>query len=172
MAKPKSRPPKSPTGLQGLDELEGTDRQQILVFVLDGPRYALCLSAVERVVRAVEITPLPKAPPLVLGVINVQGQVIPVMDIRPCFGQPAREVHQDDRFILARAPRQLVALVADSVVGIHELAAREMVDTGEVVPGAPYIHGLVKLEGDLILVCDLDQFLSFDFEAKLEAALK
>jgi purine-binding chemotaxis protein CheW len=156
-----------------LSDLAGTeDQKQILIFALGEPRYALYLSTVERVVRAVEITPLPRAPEFILGVINMQGQVIPVVDIRPCFGMPRRAVNQANQFILAHTSRRLVALVADSVAGIHELAARELVTARQVLPGAAYLHGLAKLDGDLVLLCDLDQFLSFDDEKKLESALE
>jgi purine-binding chemotaxis protein CheW len=155
-----------------LDDQAGTDRKQILVFALGERWYGLFLSAVERVVRAVETTPLPKAPEFILGMINMQGQVIPVVDIRPCFGMPRREVTADDQFILAHTARRLVAMVADSVAGIHELAGSELVTAKQVLPGAAYIHGLVKVDGDLILLCDLDQFLSFDDEKKLETVLK
>jgi hypothetical protein len=85
-----------------LNDLNATSLQYILVFSLDEPLYALPLSSVERVVPAVEITPLPKAPEFVLGVINVHGQVIPVMDIRQRLRLPTRPVGLEDRFILAR----------------------------------------------------------------------
>ncbi len=148
------------------------NQQQILIFALDEPRYALYLSAVERVIRAVETTPLPNAPQFVLGVINMQGQVIPVVDIRPCFGMPKRVVTQNDRFILTHTSRRVVALVADSVSEIHELADQDLADADKVIPGAMYIHGLVKVEGDLILLCDIDQFLTFDDEKRIVAAIK
>lgn len=154
-----------------MNNRQPTDSKQILVFTLDEPRYALNLSAAERVVHAVEITVLPKAPEFVLGVINVQGQVIPVVDIRQRLHLPTRELGLDDQFILARTSRRLVALVADSVEGIHELAERELVTAEQVMPGAEYIHGLAKLKDDLVLICDLDQFLSFDGERVLDAAL-
>jgi len=133
------------------------------------PRYALNLSAVERVVQAVEIMPLPKAPPLVLGVINVQGQVIPVVDIRQCFGLPPREITLNDQFILARTHKRRVALLADSVSGIHELKDRELVAVDEVLPGAEFIQGVVKLNDTLILICDLNQILSFEVDETLAA---
>ncbi len=59
-----------------------------IVFTLDEQRYALHLSAVERVICVVEITPLPKAPEIVLGIINVGGQIIPVIDMRKRFRLP------------------------------------------------------------------------------------
>jgi len=65
----------------------------IVLFSLDEPRYALYLSAVERVIHSVEITPLPKAPDKVLGVINIQGEVIPVIDITDSRSKFRRSVH-------------------------------------------------------------------------------
>jgi purine-binding chemotaxis protein CheW len=149
-------------------DLPPTELRHILLFTMDEPRYALNLSAVERVVQAVEIMPLPKAPPLVLGVINVQGQVIPVVDIRQCFGLPTREINLNDQFILARTAQRRVALLADSVSGIHELKDRELVAVDEVLPGAEFIQGVVKLNDTLVLICDLNQILSFEVEPGLD----
>lgn len=143
----------------------------IVVFSLDEPRYALDLSTVERVVRAVEITPLPKAPEIVLGVINLKGQIIPVIDVRKRFRLPEREMSVDDRFIIAGTSRRLVALAADSVAGVRAIENREVVSAEEALPFAAYIQGVAKVEGDLVLIYDLDQFLSLDEERMLDAAL-
>ena len=148
-----------------------TNQSQIVVFALDEPRYALNLSAVERVVRAVEITLLPQVSEIVLGVINVQGQIVPVVDIRKRLHLPPRDMRLDDRFILARTSRRLVALVVDSVAGCRALADWEWASAEQTLPGVKYIHGLAKLDDDLVLICDLDQFLSLDDEQTLAAAL-
>ena len=63
---------------------------QLIVFTLNEQRYALYLSVVERIVRIVRITPLPKAPEIVSGVINVAGRIIPVLDTRKRFRLPER----------------------------------------------------------------------------------
>jgi purine-binding chemotaxis protein CheW len=154
-----------------MNSLQLKDDMQIVVFALDEPRYALDLSTVERVVRAVEITPLPKAPEIVLGVINMQGQVVPVVDIRKRFRLPEREVNIDDRFIISRTSRRLVALVADDVIGVQKLENREIVSAEQALPFAGYIKGVAKVEGDLLLIYDLDRFLSLDEEQKLDEAL-
>jgi purine-binding chemotaxis protein CheW len=147
------------------------DRNRIVVFVLDMPQYALPLSAVKRVVRAVEILPFPKAPDIVLGMINVQGQVIPVVDVRKRFRLKSREMGLDDRFIIAQTSKRTVAVVVDSVVGIHELADGEMVAAGQILTFADYMQGVAKLEDGLVLICDLDKFLSLDEELALDDAL-
>ena len=74
---------------------------QLVVFFLNEQKYALYLPAVERVVSAIEVTPLPQAPDNVLGIINVMGKVIPVVNIRKRFGLPEREIDLSDQFIIA-----------------------------------------------------------------------
>jgi purine-binding chemotaxis protein CheW len=154
-----------------MNSIKLKDHMQIVVFSLDEPRYALDLSTVERVVRAVEITPLPKAPEIVLGVINLQGRVVPVVDVRKRFRLPGREVNIDDRFIISRTSRRLVALVVDDVTGVQRLGNREIVSVEQALPFAEYIKGVAKMEEDLVLIYDLDRFLSLDEEQKLDEAL-
>jgi purine-binding chemotaxis protein CheW len=77
----------------------------------------------------------------------------------------------DDRFIIARTVRRQVALVVDSVAGVHELTETEMVSAKQAVPFAKYLAGVAKLEENLVLIHDLDQFLSLDEEKALDATL-
>ncbi len=143
----------------------------IVLFTLDGSFYALDLSTVERIIRAVEITPLPKAPEIVLGVINMQGRILTVLDIRKRFRLPPHEISVDDRFIIALASKRQVALVVDSVTGIRELTENQIVNAGKTLPFAKYLKGVAKLEDGLVLIHDLGQFLSLGEEKKLNAAL-
>jgi purine-binding chemotaxis protein CheW len=83
-----------------MSNLQNSDTSKLVLFSLEEPRYALYLSAVERVIRSVEVTPLPKAPEIVIGVINIQGEIIPVIDIRKLFHLPIHEISIDDLFII------------------------------------------------------------------------
>jgi purine-binding chemotaxis protein CheW len=154
-----------------MSDLLPMDRNQIVVFALDDTRCALSLSAVERPVRAVAITPLPNGPGIVLGVINAQGRIIPVVDVRKRFRFPEREINVDDRFILARTTRRTVALVVDAVLGVRELAAGELVSAKRDLPFASYLQGVAKMEDGLVMIYDLDRFLSLDEEGALDAAM-
>jgi purine-binding chemotaxis protein CheW len=143
----------------------------MVVFILDEQRYGLPLSAVARAIRAVEVTPLPKAPDIVLGVVSVAGQVIPVFNIRKRFRLLEREVGLNDQLIIARTSRRAVALLVDSVTGVMNLSRREIVSPEDIVPRTQYIEGVVKLEHGLVLIHDLDKFLSLDEERHLDRAL-
>ncbi len=144
---------------------------QLLAFRLDGQRYGLPLASVERVVRSVEITPLPKAPEIVLGVINVQGRVVAVVDVRKRFRLPQREPALGDSLVIARTPARAVALLADTVAGVVECAENEAVPAQAIVPGLEYVEGVAKLGDGMVLIHDLARFLSLDEERRLDGVI-
>ena len=115
--------------------------QQLVVWTLDMQRYALPYSVVERIARAVEVTPLPDAPAIVRGIINVQGRVVPVVDVRVRFDLPARATALTDQIVLAQTARRQVAFFVDAVDGLIDYAECDVVDTASIAPGTGGIAG-------------------------------
>ncbi len=148
-----------------------TDPKQLVVFTLDDNHYAMCLSAVERAVRAVEVTPLPKAPEIVSGVINLEGTIVPVLNIRRRFRLPERETGLNDQFLIARTAGRVVALVVDRVCGVVEGSSLKTVDAEEIVSGLKYVTGVMRLADGMLFIHDLDEFLSIEEADALEAAI-
>jgi len=147
------------------------EQTKIVLFGLDEPRYALYLSAVESVVHAVEITPLPKAPEIVLGIINFHGALIPVIDIRKRFNLPSHEITLDDQFIIAKTTKRKVAILVDSVAGVSELPQSKITNADQNLPYVGYLAGVAIFDGNIILINDLEKFLSLDEEKVLEKAI-
>lgn len=145
--------------------------RQLLVFRLGEQRYALPLEAVERIVRAVEVTPLPGVPAVVLGVIDVQGRVLAVLSIRRRFGLAQSDIVVGDHFVLARTTRRTVALVIDEAQGVIEHPADEIFGSAQIAFGAGTIQGVVKLEDGLVLIHDLETFLSLEEASALDRAM-
>lgn len=145
---------------------------QLLVFRLDGRRFSLRLSVVERVERAVEIIPLPQMPENVLGIVNLRGQVVPVFNLRRRFHLRERELDPRDRLIFARTARRPVALVVDAVSEVLPTRGREVVASGEILPGLDCVEGVAKLADGLVLIHDLDRFLSVQEETALDEAMQ
>ena len=144
---------------------------QLVVFTLDNQRYALHLSAVERVVSAAAITPLPKAPDIILGVINVYGRIVPVADIRRRFGLPAREMSLRDQFVIAHTVRRPVILVVDRVEGIVAYSPADVIRADLILSTMRHIDGVLKLKDGMALIHDLDRFLSLEEERSLDEAM-
>lgn len=144
----------------------------LIVFNLENQRYALPLSATERVVRMVAITPLPNAPDIILGVVNFQGKVIPVINMRRRFGLPERETSLFNQLVIAHTARRPVALVADAVLDVIVYDAESKIDAENILTGIKYVNGVVKLPDGLIFIHDLDYFLSLEEEDSLSRILK
>lgn len=133
---------------------------QLVVFTLHDQRYALRLAAVDRIVRVVEITALPSAPEIVLGVVNIQGRVIPVVDTCRRFQLPRRDVELSDQLIVARTSQRAVALLVAAVVGVIDCVPSQIVGAAGILADSHYVDGVLKLDDGLILIHDLDTFLS------------
>ena len=144
---------------------------RLVIFTLDGQRYALPLDAVDSAVRAVAVTPLPKAPDVVLGIINVRGQVLPVISLRRRFRLPERDLEPDDYILLARTSRRRVALAVDGVEGVLAVGAGEEIGLHTILPGTDYVAGVVRRPDGLIIIHDLGTCLSLDEEHALAAAM-
>jgi purine-binding chemotaxis protein CheW len=148
-----------------------TQPTQLVVFGLDAQRYALPLASVERIVRAVETTRLPNAPAIVLGAINVAGSVLPVLNLRRRFGLPEREINPADQFLIAHTTRHTVVLVVDEALGMVECPATEIIQPTQIAPGLDQLQGVVRLDDGLVLIQDLEKFLSLDEARALDEAM-
>ncbi len=144
---------------------------EVLVFEIGGQRYALPAADVREIVRAVAITPLPRAPAIVEGVINLRGTIVPVLDLRSRFRLPAKALEPADHLIVARAGERLVALRVDRALELVELNAADVEEARGLVPGAEYIAWVARLPENLVLIHDLRTFLSRAEAQALEEAL-
>jgi purine-binding chemotaxis protein CheW len=143
---------------------------QWVVFGLDTGRYAISLAAVDRIVRAVHVTPLPLAPGIVLGAINVEGCVLPVLNLRRRFRLPERNINPSDHFLIARTAQRRVVLVIDAAQGLLEHPSTAVIDVESIAPGLAHIRGVITLEDGLVLIHDLERFLSPDESHALDEA--
>src|SRR5690606_13941229 len=129
-------------------------------------RYALRIAHVLRVLPMLHVEPLPGAPEIVEGMINVAGRVVPVMRLRRRLALPEREARLSDVLVLAHAGELLVALPADGAVGLLE-PAHEPLPADDIVPGVRHVAGVVKLDDGLVLIHDLEAFLSLPERERL-----
>jgi purine-binding chemotaxis protein CheW len=143
----------------------------LLVFETAGRRYALPLAEVREVVRAVAITPLPGAPAAVEGVVNLRGELVPVMDVRLRERLPRKELDPREYLLLARVAARTVAVRVDRVGEPVTVADEQVRSAAEVASVADHVAGIATLEDGLAVICDLERFLSPDETTALDEAL-
>ena len=134
-----------------------------LLFELAGSRMALLAGLVSEVVRAVEIEPLPEAPSVVSGVINVRGALTPVIDLRRRLGLSAKNLSPDDHFILADCGARRIALHVDRALDLLPVTDLAIEPLGKDA-SSPYVSGAVAMDDGVLVIYDLSAFLS-DAEA-------
>lgn len=144
----------------------------MIVFEVGGIRYGLRATQVREIVRAVTIVPLPKAPSIVEGVINVRGDLVPVLDLRSRFRLPPKPLSPTDHLLLAWAGERLVAIRADRAQNLVGIEPGSIADPTLVVPAAQYVAGVAKLPDGLVLIHDLGSFLNDAEAASLADAIE
>jgi purine-binding chemotaxis protein CheW len=144
---------------------------QVVVFTVDRQRYALRLHVVERVLRMVDVSPLPKAPAVVLGVLNVHGKIVPVLDIRRRFGLSSVRYGLTSCLVVARTTRRTLALPVDEVLGVQTVTPDLVMPPDAVMPGIGLVEGIAALSDGILFIHDLEAFFSTDEEQRLTEAL-
>lgn len=132
----------------------------VLVFHLNRQRYGLIGADVRQILRAVAIAPLPRAPAIVEGIINLRGALVPVLDIRARFRLPAKPLAVTDHLIVATAGTRLVALRVDGTVDLLGINPALIEGPAALAANADLIAGVAKLPDGLVLIHDLRAFLS------------
>lgn len=141
-----------------------------VVFSLDSHRFAVPLRNVLHAERAAWVTPLPGAPEVILGAVDIGGRMVPVVHLRHRFDLPARELSVSDHFLLVRAADRLLALLVDAVEGVSEAEAARITLAGEIWPGLKYLDGVARLDEEVVLIHDLTRLLSLEEAQALDEA--
>lgn len=136
--------------------------RKFVVCSVDDRRFALELSGIERVVRAVEITPVPEAPPIILGVIKVKDRVLPVVNVRRRLGLPERDLRLSDEMVVAHVSHGQLVLLVDEVLSLISCKEGDIVPARKILNELNAIDGIAKTAEGLVIVEDLERFLSLD----------
>lgn len=144
---------------------------ELLLFTLNGSSYALRLGQVERVLPMAAFQPLPGAPAVVAGVINVAGHFLPVLDVRARLGMAVRPPLLSDNLVVVRLTSRTVALWIDQVAGTCRLPAGGLVAADSVVPAGGYFDAVTTIADGPLFIHDVDRFLSMQEESALDSAL-
>lgn len=145
-----------------VESTAGDEVSQLVTFRLKDETYGINVMQVQEVLRITEIAPVPGAPGYVLGIINLRGNVVTVIDTRTRFGLPTAEVDDASRIVIIESEQQVVGILVDSVAEVVELRQSEIDHAPSVgnEESARYIQGVASRDDDLLIVVDLNKLLS------------
>ncbi len=135
---------------------------QWVTFKLEGETYGINVMQVQEVLRVSEITPVPGAPSYILGIINLRGNVVTVLDTRMRFGLPMYETDDASRVVIVESNGNVLGLLVDSVAEVVYLRSSEIESAPNVGndESSKYIQGVYSNEGNLLILVDVNKLLS------------
>ncbi len=147
-----------------LDETDSLDMLQLVSFKLDEIEYGIDILSVHEILRIPEITRLPNTPEYIKGVINLRGNVIPVVDIRLRFGMQQVALTELSRIIVVEIAEKLVGLLVDNVYQVIRLSRSRIDEPHDLIEGisTEFISGIGRLQDRLIVILRLDNILLSD----------
>jgi purine-binding chemotaxis protein CheW len=147
-------------------------QEHLVTFFLAKEEYAVDVRLVQEIIRLVQITPVPRAPESIKGVINLRGRIIPVVDLKRRLGLGEVEATRLARVVVVKLRERLIGLLVDGAsqvlkvpVSLIEAAPEELVEID-----ANYIRGVAKLEKRLIILVDLPKILGVDLRDAMAMA--
>ncbi|ALO41479.1 chemotaxis protein CheW [Pseudoalteromonas phenolica] len=137
---------------------------QWVTYKLEDETYGINVMQVQEVLRYTEIAPVPGAPSYVLGIINLRGNVVTVIDTRARFGLMSSEVTDNSRIVIIEAEKQVIGILVDSVAEVVYLRSSEIDSAPNIgtEESAKFIQGVSNREGELLILVDLNKLLSDD----------
>ena len=135
---------------------------QWVTFRLEEETYGINVMQVQEVLRYSEIAPVPGAPDYVLGIINLRGNVVTVIDTRLRFGLPENEITDNTRIVIIESDKQVIGILVDSVAEVVYLKKSEIDSAPNVgtEESARFIQGVSNRDGELLILVDLDKMLT------------
>jgi purine-binding chemotaxis protein CheW len=145
---------------------------QVVSFKLGSEEYGVDIAQVQEINRMVAVTHVPRAPQFMEGVINLRGQLIPIIDLRARFGMPREEHTKNTRIVVTEIGTKRVGMVVDSVSEVLRLPVDQVEPAPEMLTGVDteYIRGVGKIEDRLIILLDLGRIISGAEKHELEAS--
>ena len=137
--------------------------KQFVVFQLEDELYGVDIHQVIRIEKMLPLTRVPNAPAFVMGVCNLRGSVIPVIDLKKRLALPSRQ-DENAKIIIVNVGKQVVGMTIDSTVDVSSIQSDEIEPSPTLVTGidAQFIQGVAKLSNRLLIILDMERVLTVD----------
>ena len=148
--------------MSDVDEDKDDTIIQWVTFHLENEKYGIKVMQVQEVLRMTEIAPVPGAPHYVLGIINLRGNVVTVIDTRRRFGLSDQDHDDETRIVIVEANNNVVGILVDSVAEVVDLKASEIETAPNVGndESSKYIQGVSSRDNQLLILVDVNKLLS------------
>lgn len=145
---------------------------QVVSFNLANEEYAIEITKIKEIILVEGITKVPQMPIYIEGIINLRGNVIPVLDLRKRFGMKNAEIGDETRIVVSRMAEKIIGLIVDSVSQVMKIPKDDIQPPPDTIAGlaGEYLTGVGKVDERMIMMLDIDKVLSLEELSELAAA--
>lgn len=146
--------------------------QEIFCFTIDNQRYGVPLFAVDRFLQSVTVNVVPNSPPLIHGLIDYYGTLIPVINFRLRLNLREKPIGATDFFLIIDTPKRKLAIVIDEAEDMIYFSSREVIQASTLDPSLDYMGFLRREDGIIYIIYDVESFISHGEEEFLQEILE
>lgn len=136
---------------------------QFIVFSIEGEDYGIDIQDIHEInrLKEISITEVPKTPDYVEGIINLRGEVVPIVDLRKRFNLPEKEADKDSRAVVVKLDKKMIGLIVDKVDEVITLMPGEIMPPPDEIKDidSRYIQGVGKKGDKIITILDIKEIL-------------
>lgn len=135
---------------------------QLVIFWLGKEEFAVFINQVQEIVRLLPITPLPKVPAFVEGIVNLRGNIVPILALRKKFNLEQGEHTKDTRIIVVNIEGAMIGMIVDSVSEVFRISKNVIEPAPPLISNveAEFVHGVANINKRLIILLDLKKILT------------
>ncbi len=155
------------------EDKKGLKNQQLVSFRIGYEEFGISIMKVQEIIRMQEITKIPQMPDFIEGVINLRGNVIPIVDLRKRFNLFITEKTNESRIVVVSVLNKVMGIIVDGVSEVLRLTDDQIEPPPQVISniGREYIKGIGKLDKRLLILLEIDRILSSEEHSSIEMAV-
>lgn len=135
---------------------------QFVIFTLGNEKYAVNIRHVSSITKYTHVTKVPNAPVYLEGVINLRGEIIPIINLKQRFGVTAGVTDDKTRIIISQVNGKVLGFIVDEAFRVIKLSESEIEPAPAIIkgPSAVFVQGIGKLDGEILVMLDLEKIMT------------
>ena len=164
------------SGMISFDNIEEVDKEQFMTFTCDYEVYGVSIKYVNEIIGLQQITAIPESEDYIIGLINLRGKIIPVIDVRIRFGKEPLEYNDRTCVIVIEVASTIIGLIEDGIEGVVSFAESEVTPPPSVskleLQSRKYVFGIGRIDGNVKLLLDPNKLINDSDENEEEVEIE
>ncbi|TDT68583.1 purine-binding chemotaxis protein CheW [Hypnocyclicus thermotrophus] len=141
-----------------------SDELQVVVFILDKNYYGVHILQVQEIIKMTEITQLPNTPDFIKGIVNLRGNIVPIMNLRKRFGLTEQKENENAKILILKLEELQFGIIVDEISEVEKVSVSSIEAPPKIVSGVrgEFINGIAKTNDRLLILLNIEKILTLE----------